>query len=64
MQSGALWPEPLIQLNPAFEQVETIEELVAKKSLHEECSRIFRVGRTRIALRGARTINTSSNGPT
>src|SRR5262249_35710444 len=45
MRSGTLWPEPLIQLNPAFERAETVEELVSKKALHEECSRIFRTGK-------------------
>jgi ATP-dependent helicase YprA (DUF1998 family) len=37
-----LWPEPLIQLNPAFEPGESIGELVARSELHPECSRIFR----------------------
>jgi len=40
--SGALWPEPLIQLNPSFQRAETIDELVADGTLCEECSRIFR----------------------
>ncbi len=40
---GALWPEPLIQLNPSFEPGEGIEDLVAQDVLHPECSKIFRV---------------------
>lgn len=32
--SGALWPEPLIQLNPAFEPEPTIDEFVAEGVLH------------------------------
>ncbi len=40
---GLLWPEPLLQLNPAFEPGATIPELVAEGVLHEECGRIFRI---------------------
>ena len=42
MASGLLWPDPLVQLNPAFEPGDSIDELVAEKILHEECGRIFR----------------------
>ena len=42
LRAGRLWPEPLIQLNPAFEPGEWIDELVAAGVLHKECSRIFR----------------------
>jgi ATP-dependent helicase YprA (DUF1998 family) len=42
LDAGVLWPEPLIQLNPAFEPGESIDELVARHTLHTECSRIFR----------------------
>jgi ATP-dependent helicase YprA (DUF1998 family)/very-short-patch-repair endonuclease len=42
LEEGVLWPEPLIQLNPAFEPGESIDELVARRELHSECSRIFR----------------------
>lgn len=45
LAAGALWPDPLIQLNPSFEPGETIDELVAKGVLHSECSRVFRVGK-------------------
>jgi ATP-dependent helicase YprA (DUF1998 family)/very-short-patch-repair endonuclease len=39
---GLLWPEPLIQLNPAFEAGAWIDDLVREGVLQEECSRIFR----------------------
>ena len=41
MDAGALWPEPLIQLNPSFAPGETIDELVGAGVLHHECSNIF-----------------------
>src|SRR5680860_93687 len=43
--SGLLWPDPPVQLNPAFEPGETIDDLVAEGDLHDECARIFRVGK-------------------
>jgi len=43
LTEGLLWPDPLIQLNPAFEPGEWIEELVAGGALHPECSKIFRI---------------------
>jgi ATP-dependent helicase YprA (DUF1998 family)/very-short-patch-repair endonuclease len=41
--AGILWPNPLIQLNPAFEPGGWIENFVEKEILHLECARIFRV---------------------
>lgn len=41
-EQGKLWPEPLIQLNPSFEPGGLIDDLVAKRLLHDECKRIFR----------------------
>jgi len=43
LQGGALWPEPLVQLNPSFEAGETIDELVASGVIHHECGKIFRL---------------------
>ena len=40
---GLLWPEPLLQLNPAFAPAKRIDELVQEGLLHEDCSRIFRI---------------------
>jgi len=42
LDSGLLWPDPLIQLNPAFEPGDSIDGLVAEGILHEECCRIFK----------------------
>src|SRR5438876_12028425 len=46
LQKGMLWPDPLIQLNPLFAPGETIDELVARGTLHQECARIFRKDKT------------------
>ena len=45
LDAGALWPDPLIQLNPAFERGATIDELCDREVLHDECRRVFRVGK-------------------
>lgn len=42
MERGLLWPEPLLQLNPAFEPGRSIDELCDALVLHEDCRRIFR----------------------
>lgn len=42
MTAGVLWPDPLVQLNPAYGPGGSIDELVQNGILHEECSRIFR----------------------
>ncbi len=42
MGRGLLWPEPLLQLNPAFQPGRSIDELVAQQVLHKDCERIFR----------------------
>lgn len=39
---GALRPEPLIQLNPAYELGDWIDDIVKDETLHDECSSIFR----------------------
>ena len=46
LDGGFLWPEPLVQLNPAFVQGPTIDELVDQKRLHPTCREIFRRGKT------------------
>lgn len=43
LASGALWPDPLIQLNPSFEPGEWIDDLVREGVLHDECGRVFRL---------------------
>jgi ATP-dependent helicase YprA (DUF1998 family) len=42
MDQGLLWPEPLLQLNPAFEPGRSIDDLVREDVLHADCARIFR----------------------
>ncbi len=42
LDSGRLWPDPLVQLNPSFEPGETVDRLVADGVLASECARIFR----------------------
>jgi len=42
LDQGELWPEPLIQLNPAFETGAWIDELVDQRILHPLCKNIFR----------------------
>ena len=43
---GALWPDPLIQLNPTFKPGKTIDELTSEGLLHQSCSAIFRRDKT------------------
>jgi ATP-dependent helicase YprA (DUF1998 family)/very-short-patch-repair endonuclease len=45
LDEGVLWPDPLIQLNPAFEYAGTIDDLVKAGLLHPECARVFRAGK-------------------
>ena len=42
LRAGHLWPEALVQLNPAFEGGGTIDQLVEEGVLHPECRRVFR----------------------
>ena len=46
LTEGALWPDPLLQLNPSFERGKSIDELVAAGVLHEQCRGIFRIDKT------------------
>ena len=46
-QSGKLWPDPLIQLNPTFKRGKSVDDLVNEGVLHPECSKIFRRDKTR-----------------
>ncbi|MCK5849939.1 MAG: DEAD/DEAH box helicase [Kiritimatiellae bacterium] len=45
LDSGLLWPEPLIQMNPSFAHAESVDDLVNDGVLHEECRNIFRLGK-------------------
>ena len=46
LAAGAFWPEPLLQLNPAFKVGGTINDLVSEGTLHKGCARIFRLDKT------------------
>ena len=35
LNTGKLWPEPLLQFNPSFDMFGGLEELIASKMLHE-----------------------------
>jgi len=41
-EAGQLWPEPLVQLSPAYEPGETVDELAEMGLLHPTTARIFR----------------------
>ena len=41
LRQGALWPEPLVQLNPAYEMGHTVAELAAEGLLHPDCAHLF-----------------------
>ena len=43
LDGGTLWPQPLIQLNPAFEAGEALQALVADGVLHAGCEQVFRI---------------------
>lgn len=43
LDRGLLWPDPLIQLNPAFEQGDSIDELIRAGVLHQKCAEVFRL---------------------
>lgn len=43
LRNGLLWPEPLLQLNPAFEPGDTIDAMVDAAQLHPLCRKIFRI---------------------
>src|SRR4051794_28117201 len=42
LADGVLWPDPLLQLSPAYQAAETIEDLVAVGSLQALCGQLFR----------------------
>lgn len=43
LDSGLLWPEALLQLNPSFEPGRTIDDLVDEGVLHPGCRQVFRI---------------------
>jgi superfamily II DNA/RNA helicase len=42
LAKGKLWPEPLLQFNPAFEMFGRLEELTANGTLHPDIEDIFK----------------------
>ncbi|HVT87943.1 MAG TPA: DEAD/DEAH box helicase [Tepidisphaeraceae bacterium] len=54
LEDGLLWPEPLIQMNPAFEPGAWIDDLVRADFLHVRCQDIFRVDKTESGDSGRR----------
>lgn len=46
LDEGALWPEPLLQLNPTFLSGGAIDDLVSDGTLHSECAKIFRIDKS------------------
>src|SRR5262245_36330111 len=40
--SGVLWPEPILQLNPAYVPGATLDQLVASGELHPATAKFFR----------------------
>ena len=70
LSKGSLWPQPLLQFNPAYEQVGKVEEVIASGLLHDDLRHIFkgyslyRHQRDAIALgvRGSDFVVTSGTG--
>jgi hypothetical protein len=47
--TNRFWPEPLISINPHFEQGASVEQLAREGSLHPDTARIFRVDGHRLS---------------
>lgn len=45
-KAGLLWPEPLLQLNPAFAPGGSVAELVRQGILDPACEKLFRLGKS------------------
>ncbi|MGH2947553.1 MAG: DEAD/DEAH box helicase [Solirubrobacteraceae bacterium] len=56
LESGLLWPDPMLQLNPAFEPGGYVDELVDAGLLDLLCGQIFRVGKTAEVPDGSRLL--------
>lgn len=52
LESGLLWPEPLVQLSPSFAPGASIDDLVNEGILHPSCRMIFRARKTETHLEG------------
>lgn len=52
LDDGALWPNPLLQLNPTFQVGGTVDDLVTDGTVHKTCAQIFRIDKTTQDLLG------------
>ncbi len=52
LEEGLLWPQPLIQLNPAFEPGRWIDDLVDAGVIHPGCAKVFRRDKDREDVKG------------
>lgn len=43
LSDQALWPQPLIQMNPSFAEGGSVDGLVDRGELHADCRKIFRI---------------------
>jgi len=43
LEEERLWPEPLLQLSPAYKRAASVDELAARELIHPETARIFRM---------------------
>ncbi|WP_235204210.1 DEAD/DEAH box helicase [Deinococcus sp. RL] len=50
LQSGAFWPDPLVQLNPNFSPGGSVADLVREGTLHPACAELFVTGEVRAPL--------------
>ena len=41
LSEGRLWPQPLLQFNPAYEQDDTVGKVIASGLLHDDIRHIF-----------------------
>ena len=41
LAEGRLWPQPLLQFNPAYEQAGTVQEVIASGLLHKDLEHVF-----------------------
>jgi len=41
LEDGALWQDPLVQLNPAYQRTATVDQLIAQNLLHPDCAHYF-----------------------
>jgi hypothetical protein len=50
LAAGALWPDPLLQLSPAYARAETVAQLVDDGTLHPLCKHMFRTNGASLQL--------------